>query len=92
MISLGADGAVASWDDRACHLEPPSVDIVNEVGAGDCLLGAIAAALAGGQEFVDALRLGVAAGTAKVLSPDTGDVRRADIDALVPAVRVSRLL
>jgi 1-phosphofructokinase family hexose kinase len=91
VISLGAEGAVACWDGRACHLSPPIVAAVNEVGAGDCLLGAIAAALGRGDDLLDALRLGVAAGTAKVRCPETGGVRRADIDAVLPAVRVTWL-
>lgn len=91
VISLGADGAVACWDDRVCHVAPPDVTPINAVGAGDCLLGAVAAALARAGELVDALRLGVAAGTAKVLSPETGVVRRSDIDAVLPAVRVTWL-
>ncbi len=91
VISLGAEGAVACWDGRACHFTPPVVAASNEVGAGDCLLGAVAAALARGDAIVDALRLGVAAGTAKVLCFETGGVRRGDIDALLPAVQVTWL-
>jgi tagatose 6-phosphate kinase len=89
VISLGADGAVACWNDHAYHFAPPQVTAVNAVGAGDCLTGALAAALARGDDIIDAVRLAVAAGTAKVLSPETGRVRRADIDALVPAIRVT---
>jgi 1-phosphofructokinase family hexose kinase len=91
VVSLGAEGAVACWNDRVCHVRPPEVAPMNAVGAGDCLLGALAAALARGDELVDALRLGVAAGTAKVLSTETGVVRRTDIDAVLPAVRVDWL-
>jgi 1-phosphofructokinase family hexose kinase len=92
VISLGAEGAVASWNDRTCHCAAPPVHAVNEVGAGDCLLGGLAAALARGDAIEDAVRLGVAAGTAKVLSPETGEVRRADIDRLLPAVTVTAVL
>ena len=91
IISLGAEGVVACWEGRTCRLTPPIVAAINAVGAGDCLLGGIAAALARGDAIVDALRLGVAAGTAKVLYPETGGVRRSDIDALLPEVRVSWL-
>jgi 1-phosphofructokinase family hexose kinase len=91
LISLGQDGAVACWDGRTCHCTAPRVTPLNDVGAGDCLLGALAAALVRGDNIADAIRLGVAAGTAKVLSPDTGDVRRSDIDALLPSVRLAWL-
>jgi 1-phosphofructokinase family hexose kinase len=91
VISLGAEGAVASWGGRAYHVSPPQVDALNAVGAGDCLVGALAAGVARGEEIVDALRLGVAAGTAKVLSAETGIVRREHIDAVLPATRVTRI-
>ena len=91
IISLGADGAVGCWEDRACHVIPPVVTVVNSVGAGDCLVGGLAAGLARDWDIVDALRLGVAAGAAKVLSTDTGGVHRADIDRLLPAVRLAWL-
>jgi tagatose 6-phosphate kinase len=91
IVSLGAEGAVACWEDRACHVLAPAVDVLNSVGAGDCLVGGLAAALARDANIVDALRLGVAAGTAKVLSSDTGGVRRADIDDVLPATRVTWL-
>jgi tagatose 6-phosphate kinase len=91
IISLGADGAVASWDDRACHCTAAAVERVNDVGAGDCLVGGVAAALARGDEIEDAIRLGVAAGTAKVLSRETGGVERSNIDGLLPSVRLSWL-
>jgi fructose-1-phosphate kinase PfkB-like protein len=40
---------------------------------------------------IDALRLGAAAGTAKVVSRETGAVRREDIDAVLASIRVIRL-
>ena len=65
------------------------MDRLNDVGAGDCLVGALAAALARGDDIAEAIRLGVTAGTAKVLSPETGEVRRSDIEALLPSVRLT---
>jgi 1-phosphofructokinase family hexose kinase len=91
VISLGAEGAVASWGGRAYHVSPPQVAALNAVGAGDCLVGALAAGVARGEEIVDALRLGVAAGTAKLLSAETGIVQREHVDAVLPATRVTRL-
>jgi fructose-1-phosphate kinase PfkB-like protein len=41
--------------------------------------------------MADVLRLAVACGTAKVLSPEIGLVRRADVDAILPDVRISWL-
>jgi 1-phosphofructokinase family hexose kinase len=91
IISRGDEGAVACWDGRACRIAAPSVIARNVVGAGDCLLGGVASAVARGDGITDAIRLGVACGSAKVLSDEIGLVRRDDVDALLPQVRVEWL-
>jgi 1-phosphofructokinase family hexose kinase len=89
IVSMGAAGAVACWQQRVCVISPPAVEARNPVGAGDCLLAGVAVALARGDTIENVLRLGVASGTAKVLSPDTGVVRREDIAAILPNVRLT---
>lgn len=89
IISTGPAGAVACWEQRVCVVSSPAVAAVNTVGAGDCLLAGVAVALSRGDTIDDALRLGVASGTAKVLVPDTGMVRREDIAAILPGVRLT---
>jgi 1-phosphofructokinase family hexose kinase len=91
IISLGEKGAVACWENRVCQLTPPSVRAINVVGAGDCLLAGVAVGLARGHGMDDVLRLGVACGTAKVLSPEIGIIRRADVEVVLPQVRISWL-
>lgn len=91
VVSLGHDGAVACWDTRVCRITSPSVAVRNVVGAGDCLVSGVAVGVARGQDMADVLRLAVACGTAKVLSPEIGLVRRADVDAILPDVRISWL-
>jgi fructose-1-phosphate kinase PfkB-like protein len=44
--------------------------------------------LARGSDIEEVLRLGVASGTAKTLSPEIGLVRREDIDRILPDVRL----
>ena len=89
VVSLGAEGAVAVRADRAWRAEAPRVDVANAVGSGDCLLGGVAVGLRRGMELEELLRLGVACGSANATSPETGWVKRADIDALLPRVRVT---
>lgn len=91
VISLGAEGAVAAWDSHVFHIAAAPVAAVNAVGAGDCLAGGIAVGLARGGTILDALRLGVAAGTAKTLSPETGIVRREHIDSIMQATEATEL-
>jgi tagatose 6-phosphate kinase len=91
IISMGAAGAVACWEERVCHVVPPKVDALNVVGAGDCLTAGVTVGLARGGDIGDVLRLGIASGTAKTLSPEIGLVRREDIDRILPEVRLKWL-
>jgi tagatose 6-phosphate kinase len=88
VVSMGAAGAVACWQQRVGHVVPPKVDALNVVGAGDCVTAGVAVGLARGSDIEEVLRLGVASGTAKTLSPEIGLVRREDIDRILPDVRL----
>ena len=90
-VSMGAAGAVACWERRTCHIVPPAVSPRNVVGAGDCTTAALAVALARDLPIDEALRLAVAAGTAKTLSPEVGLVRRDDIERMLLEVRLTWL-
>lgn len=62
VVTLGAAGVVATdADGHVVSVAAPRVAVVDTVGAGDCFCGVLAAALAQGQAFDAALRLGVAA-------------------------------
>jgi 1-phosphofructokinase family hexose kinase len=86
VVSLGAAGAVAVSEGRALHAWITLPGAPYPVGSGDCLLGGLAVGLARGMGFDDVLRLGVACGAANTLSPETGWVRREDVEALRPRV------
>ena len=87
-ISLGSDGSVACWGDRAYRITPPPLTVVNSVGAGDCMLAGLAVGLARKLAPEDVLRLGAACGSAKVLTEETGMLRREDVDRLLPDIHV----
>lgn len=91
IISLGAAGAVACADDQVYEIASPPVVTRNAVGAGDCLLAGVAVALARDLGIEEALRLGAACGTAKVMSPEIGLVRREDVEAVLPTIRLTRV-
>jgi 6-phosphofructokinase 2 len=61
------------------RLPPPPVPARSATGAGDSFLGAMVLGLAEGRSPEKALRSGVAAGTAAVLTPGTELCRRADV-------------
>ena len=82
VLSMGASGALLITDDTAEHVRSPTVTINSRVGAGDSMVGGLTLALARGLDLGDAVRFGVAAGAAAVMTPGTELCRRADTDAL----------
>ena len=89
-ITLGAAGAVLATPRGAWHAAAPPVRDGSAVGAGDAFLAGLLAATEGGAEPPEALRAAVAAGTATLLADGPDLLRRADYDALLPAVTIRR--
>jgi ribokinase len=72
VITLGGNGAVASDGDETWHQPAPDPGrVVDTTGAGDCFVGALAAALSAGESLRDAVAVGVAAGSFAVRSNGT---------------------
>lgn len=82
VLSMGASGALLITDDRAEHVRSPTVSIASRVGAGDSMVGGLTVALARGRELSAAVRFGVAAGAAAVMTPGTELCRRDDTERL----------
>jgi 6-phosphofructokinase 2 len=78
-VTMGHDGAMLQSRERHVHLHPPMVQVRSAVGAGDSFLGAMAFGLATGRAPEDAFAIGVAAGTAAVLTPGTELCRASDV-------------
>ena len=69
ILSLGSRGAVAMKDGVVVEAVPPRLDAVCPIGAGDALAAAFMWASVNGSDFADALRWGVAAGSASSKLP-----------------------
>jgi len=69
ILSLGARGAVGCSPEGIFEAKPPVVDALSPIGSGDALAAAVAWALDKKKSFAEALRWGVAAGTAKAQLP-----------------------
>jgi 6-phosphofructokinase 2 len=67
-LTLGSDGALLVSEDQAWHAAVPPVVAQSAVGAGDSFVAGVTLALAQGKPLREVLALGVAAGTAAVLS------------------------
>jgi tagatose 6-phosphate kinase len=71
-ITLGAQGAVAVGDERAWHVQAPAVHEVCPIGSGDATMAGLIVALDRGESWPEAVRYGVAVGTANALLPGSG--------------------
>jgi 1-phosphofructokinase family hexose kinase len=69
VLTLGSRGAVGAFADGLMEALPPRIDAVCPIGAGDALMAAFAWARERRSSMADALRWGVAAGTAKARLP-----------------------
>lgn len=89
LVSIGAGGAVLVRSGQpTLRFRAPTDRVRSTIGAGDSLVAGIASGLAGGQDLVDAIRLGIAAGTATVLTEGTELCNPGVVDELLPLVAV----
>jgi 1-phosphofructokinase family hexose kinase len=69
LLSLGSRGAVARNSEGLFEVVPPRIDALCPIGAGDALAAAYTWAMGQSNNFLDAVRWGVAAGTASAKLP-----------------------
>ena len=81
-LTLGRDGALLGTRDGLRRLDGLKVKAKSAVGAGDSFLAAMTFALAQGRDPEDSVALGVAAGTAAVLTMGTQPCPRADVERM----------
>jgi tagatose 6-phosphate kinase len=72
LVTAGPQGAVLSGPQGTWLAVPPSVQVLNAVGSGDSLAAGFLWSWLRGDSSAEALRLGVAAGTANTLSDSAG--------------------
>ena len=82
VVSLGDKGALLVTKDLSVKVTPPQVTALSTVGAGDSLVGGLVLSLSERKTLVDALKYGVACGTAATISPGTELCRKVDADRL----------
>jgi 1-phosphofructokinase family hexose kinase len=94
ILSLGARGALAASNDGALlEIVPPRVDALCPIGAGDALAAAFVWAMANQpNDFADAVRWGVAAGTASARLPGVSFASLEQTREVYERVEVRRLV
>ena len=89
-ITLGPAGAVIAHELGCWHAQPPTLDAGSAVGAGDAFLAALLLHL-DEDEPAHALAHAVATGTATLLAREDTLLHPADVQRLLPEIRVTRL-
>ncbi|HBY63666.1 MAG TPA: 1-phosphofructokinase [Solibacterales bacterium] len=89
ILSLGSRGAIGiDAAHRIVEAVPPRIEALCPIGAGDALAAASVWALSNGSEFADALRWGVAAGTASARLPGLSFATLDQTKAVYPLVEL----
>ncbi len=88
VISRGKDGIIAATKESIFKAVSPPVRVRSAIGAGDCAVAGLALKLAYGEPLLEACRLAVAMGSAAALTPGTELCHRADVERLLPRIKV----
>ncbi|MBK8901698.1 MAG: 1-phosphofructokinase family hexose kinase [Anaerolineaceae bacterium] len=91
VLSLGKEGAVAAHGQEVIQVQTPPVEAQSAVGSGDCMLAGLTYAFAQGYPFVEAVKHGVAAGTANTLVIGAGQFTLRDFAAVYGKVQAAQL-
>jgi 6-phosphofructokinase 2 len=82
VISMGAEGAMLVTRDITEIIKPPEVKRKSTVGAGDSMVAGIVYYLSLGKDILEAVKYGVACGTAATMNNGTELCKKTDADNL----------
>lgn len=91
MVSLGHEGALLITKNGVWKGTPPELQIVNTVGSGDSMVGAIAIGLVQKESPEQLLRNAIAVSAANTLTESTGKVQISDITKIYKQIQVSKI-
>lgn len=93
VLSLGSRGVIAvTSTEGVLEVTPPAVEALCPIGAGDAMSAAIVWALERGESFGDALRWGVAAGTASSKLPGITLANLDQTKEIFPQTQITRIV
>jgi fructose-1-phosphate kinase PfkB-like protein len=93
VLSLGSRGVIASTSSEGVlEVIPPPIEAVCPIGAGDAMSAAIVWALQKGEPFSEALRWGVAAGTASTKLPGITLANLDQTKEIYPYTQITRVV
>ena len=88
LVSMGPRGILLVSDGKAYQAVPPSVEVVNTIGAGDSSVAGFIYGRVSGRDLKESLILATAAGTATTLRRGTALATKEDVEKLAPQVRL----
>jgi tagatose 6-phosphate kinase len=91
VVSLGQNGALMCAENAVFLGTPPRIKVINPVGSGDTMVGALAVALSRGFSPADQLQFAMACATANCLTSATGHFNFSDAVELRDRTQVERL-
>lgn len=91
VVSLGAEGSLAGYKDQFYKVTVPHIETKNPVGSGDSYVAGMAVGLERGLGITDCLKLAAACGTANAMEEESGFVRKATVEKLLPQIKVETI-
>lgn len=90
-VTLGRKGALVVTKESVFRATSPDIEVKSKVGAGDSFLAGCVLALSKGQPIEEAVRLGMAAGTAAVMNEGTTLCRRGDVERMIRQIVIEKM-
>ena len=90
VVTDGPKPSIVAHQADMWEIFPPDIRAVNPIGAGDVALGGIAAALARGEDVLQAIQFGTACGSASTLTMTPGVIRIDDVERLASEIQILR--
>ncbi|HUI92604.1 MAG TPA: 1-phosphofructokinase family hexose kinase [Chitinivibrionales bacterium] len=87
-ISLGSDGMIAIHDNDCLLCSAPAVKVIDQVGAGDALVGGLLVGHSRKFSFPEMCRMAVACGVSKAMHRGPGNITRDEVWQFMEEVKV----
>lgn len=92
VISLGAQGSMAGYNQHVYKITVPKIQCKNPVGSGDSFVAGIAVGIERGMVIEDILSLGAACGTANAMEDESGFVRKEVVEELFTQIKIQQIV
>lgn len=86
--SLGKEGALLVSAERAVHISPPEVEVVNTIGCGDSMVSGLATGIYRGMELSEAFLLGAACSVANTQFAEIGWITKELVEKYIKLLKV----